>query len=724
MFGIGHPKFHPNPFLPSSQHNYYVPIPGALPPSPHESYADTEMRIQAIITELSGKPKPNIKWHADFYGLPYTRLLARWNGRPSKMDLIPGNRKLNQEQDSALYSHLQRLDEIGISPLLTDIEKYANSILRQYHTGPTPAPTVGEGWARRWLERNPKFQKQRQSSIEVDRKIAQSPEMLRYWLEDKFNRVCRKYHIQPEDMWNGDESGFRAGIGKDQWVYTLDHDRLPTLSTANCRELITVIECISAAGNTIPPMIIVPGTIHLESWYAHTGMGEDFLIAVSESGYSNDELCLHWIKHVEKYTRATQKGEYRLLIIDGHASHCTREFIQYCDNHKIIPLRLPSHSTHLLQPLDVAVFQPYKHYHTKVIEEATRLGCPEFDKVEFLANITDIRNQALKPSTIRSSFRYTGLFPFDADLVVNKLRESLQRQRESTPVDQISATTDPDSIPLSTPSSVRRLKRYIVDVLDDPSLNDLPSPLKHKVQKIFKGAVIQATAGDLAREYLDSSTAAERARQLRHQPGRRQVQVGGVLYVSTARSMIKDRNDEEICKAKAVIARAEAKAQREKTAAWKLHLREIRRGPTKRWEKGCDHRKGFNHWLTWSSAKSRGHIECALNLQMPGRFVFLSRSTSTFGTHSFLMLNDFPETFSHWQVGRPGYEWTEMTDENWIGLRAGSYLGRGGETMSNRFIDNDEYARASIDLSSLLCWWPFVPGITALDLDPNELTEA
>ena len=54
-------------------------------------------------------------------------------------------------------------------------------------------------------------------------------------------------------------------------------------------------------------------------------------------------------------------GEWRMLILDGHGSHLTMEFMDYCWDHKIVPFLLPPHLTHLLQPCDVGIFQPIKH---------------------------------------------------------------------------------------------------------------------------------------------------------------------------------------------------------------------------------------------------------------------------------------------------------------------------------------------------------------------------
>ena len=84
----------------------------------------------------------------------------------------------------------------------------------------------------------------------------------------------------------------------------------------------------------------------------------------------------------------------------------------------------------MLQPLDVVLFQPYKHYHGQEIDEATRTGCTNFDKTEFLASLGRIRLQAFKETSILSGFRKTGIVPYDPQIVLEKLQELQTRQEE------------------------------------------------------------------------------------------------------------------------------------------------------------------------------------------------------------------------------------------------------------------------------------------------------
>ena len=67
-------------------------------------------------------------------------------------------------------------------------------------------------------------------------------------------------------------------------------------------------------------------------------------------------------------------GEPRILILDGHGSHCNVEFFQHYIEHKIYPICLPSHSTHLLQPLDVELFESLQKSHSTELDEWHRKG--------------------------------------------------------------------------------------------------------------------------------------------------------------------------------------------------------------------------------------------------------------------------------------------------------------------------------------------------------------
>ena len=108
-------------------------------------------------------------------------------------------------------------------------------------------------------------------------------------------------------------------------------------------------------------MVIFAGKTHRTNWFENTNLPSDWIIGVSPNGWTTNELGFEWLQSVfEPNTKDRTKGVYRLLILDGYGSHLTPRFDQYCQDHKIIPLCMPPHSSHILQPLDVGCFSVLK----------------------------------------------------------------------------------------------------------------------------------------------------------------------------------------------------------------------------------------------------------------------------------------------------------------------------------------------------------------------------
>ena len=88
-----------------------------------------------------------------------------------------------------------------------------------------------------------------------------------------------------------DEIGFRIRIPGGEWVIMPRAEKeLYTLSPEN-RTLITILETVSAIGEVIPPVLVIPSKIHMDSWY-HTELRGTELILLLDSGFLNSQLAL------------------------------------------------------------------------------------------------------------------------------------------------------------------------------------------------------------------------------------------------------------------------------------------------------------------------------------------------------------------------------------------------------------------------------------------------
>jgi hypothetical protein len=115
---------------------------------------------------------------------------------------------------------------------------------------------------------------------------------------------------------------------------------------------VTAIESISASGWALPPTIISKGKLYNQAWF--DGLPGDWRFEVSLNGWTTDEIGLRWLEKLFiPATTSRTIGRYRLLVLDGHGSHLTPLFDQVCSENNIIPVCMPAHSSHLLQPLDI-----------------------------------------------------------------------------------------------------------------------------------------------------------------------------------------------------------------------------------------------------------------------------------------------------------------------------------------------------------------------------------
>ena len=77
-----------------------------------ESNATIEKRILQAIDTLNTQNKPNIPAASRAFNVPCQRLLARWQGRQSKIGRDGIGKKLNKEQEIAVCQCLDCLDII------------------------------------------------------------------------------------------------------------------------------------------------------------------------------------------------------------------------------------------------------------------------------------------------------------------------------------------------------------------------------------------------------------------------------------------------------------------------------------------------------------------------------------------------------------------------------------------------------------------------------------
>jgi hypothetical protein len=259
---------------------------------------------------------------------------------------------------------------------------------------------------------------------------------------------------------------------------------------------------------------------------------------------------MEWLRHFNKQTNSKRKGKYRMIIFDGHESHLTDEFTYYCWEHNIIPFRLPAHSTHLLQPLDIGVFQPFKHWHQVFLHTEVRYGALEFSKVDFLAAFQKIHNKTFKKKTILSAWAKAGLFPFNPAIVEEKM-SVLEAGNSLTAPERPKTPPNPVHFPFQQTPTTQTYRTHLEYMhtrwLDSWAVDEPLTPsyfvAVRKYEKYSTKKILQA---ELMKERELKQAQSERERLRQKSGSNSHVQKNGVIYKGNAVSQIKERHQEVV----------------------------------------------------------------------------------------------------------------------------------------------------------------------------------
>jgi len=171
-------------------------------------------------------------------------------------------------------------------------------------------------------------------------------------LQQKINQ----YSIKSRYTYNIDEKGFLLGITtRSKRIFSRQEYERKAVRQAiqdGNREWISLLACICADGSALDLSLIYEAGLEglLLGWVEDINPEEySAFITSSSSGWTNDEIGLIWLEQVfDRCTREKAGRSYRLLIVDGHRSHVTMDFLNYCDRHRILVAVFPPYSTYTL----------------------------------------------------------------------------------------------------------------------------------------------------------------------------------------------------------------------------------------------------------------------------------------------------------------------------------------------------------------------------------------
>ncbi|XP_076805471.1 uncharacterized protein LOC143449241 isoform X2 [Clavelina lepadiformis] len=292
--------------------------------------------------------------------------------------------------------------------------EYATKVNLKIPSSWAVAKQAGSDWLSAFMKRHPSLSLRTPESTSLSRATSFNRHNVKTFY-DRFASVLERDGFTPDKIWNVDETGCTTVQKPRKIVAATGAKQVGAIVSGERGQLVTLCCAVSATGNAIPPMFIFP-RVHYKDHFIKNGAPTGSIGRAHPSGCMTAENFLVWMKHFVSHVRPTHEDKV-LLLLYNHQSHISLEVIDYAKDRGIVLLSFPPHCSHKLQPLDRAVYGPFKRYYNSACD------CWMKENRGTTMTIYDIPDmvgrsfpRAFTPVNIQSGFKVAGIYPFDSDI--------------------------------------------------------------------------------------------------------------------------------------------------------------------------------------------------------------------------------------------------------------------------------------------------------------------
>jgi hypothetical protein len=408
----------------------------------------------------------SIRKCAGHFGVNYTTLSRRLRGQQSRRVVAQRRQLLSIDQEERIVQWILELEATGNAVNHAQLQAMVLLICR-VSGGPT---RLGRHWIYRFIRRHPEIATKIGRKIDHQRVQAVTPDVVQAFFT-QIETAVSDYGVKVRNIWNMDETGTALGVCTNQTVLGSTSTKSTYVQRPENREWASTIEAISAGGRKVRSTTIFKAKSVQTTWFMPDDI-PDALYTTSKKGWTSNEIGLRWLDQVF-LPESDDNGEYRILILDGHGSHATIEFMWKCHQNRVLLIYLPAHSSHVLQPLDLTCFSPLKSsYRRQIAELASLEDSAPIKKIRFVQYYAKAREEGLTERNIRSGFAAAGIVPFNPNKVLSshQVQRTIQPPRTPSNTRQIalSTTTSPS---LPTPRNYQQVRRSLNVIQEEENVS-------------------------------------------------------------------------------------------------------------------------------------------------------------------------------------------------------------------------------------------------------------
>ena len=351
------------------------------------------------------------------YGIPYSTLHNKLKMRHTKAVGAP--LRLSLDCEKMLVVMLDTLTEWLVPVTDEEIKFLVKTYLdgRDLYDNIFKDNRPGRDWLRGFMRRH-NLTRRIADNVTRSRVTTITPENINSY----FDHLQRELNgIPPTNIFNYDETNLTDDPGCKTVIVSRGHRRVQCIME-HSKQSTSVMFSGNAAGEYLPTMIVYKNA----SCTTYSGWTEsgpkDAIYDATESGWFDSRTFCRWF--FEIFLPHASKVDGPIAVIgDNLSSHFSLAVITATIDHNIRFITLLPCSTHICQPLDVAVFRSLKRNWKKVLvrwrnETKSKGSIPKTQIPCMLKRLVDT---ALIPEHLVSGFRKCGIFPVDRNEVLQQL---------------------------------------------------------------------------------------------------------------------------------------------------------------------------------------------------------------------------------------------------------------------------------------------------------------
>lgn len=378
-------------------------------------YSDDDMNL-AINAVKNGK---SLRQVAKGFNIPFSTLRSRCNGTYDSTTTKGPCPVLTKEEEDGLAKWMIHRGICGYpqtkEQLLDSVQIICKNLKKK-------TPFINNRPSRRWYnsfcKRHKELLSLRTRKKLTKKRVTVTEKALRDWFREIANHLESKklLNINSTRIFNLDERAFFIASNTDNFIVKKGQKVVSNLCNNDKFCLTTLLTC-NTEGQMPPGLIMFKG-VKLPANITKF-LPNSFVAGKSDSGWITGKSFYDYIVNIFYPWCVTNKIEFPVILyVDGRSSHLTLPLSKFCFDKQIELISVYPDATHLMQPLDVALFKPLeKAYKDSVMDWCQDHNGEPLNKENFGTVLCKALNRLDLKKIMNNGFQVSGLYPFSADAI-------------------------------------------------------------------------------------------------------------------------------------------------------------------------------------------------------------------------------------------------------------------------------------------------------------------